>query len=252
MKPVFLAYVDSSGRPTFEDSENFVLASVITQESNWQYIDNGVKKIKIKHFPSLPDDDVEIHAKDMIKHQRVFTSLTPKECYAVFTDVFDFIADKDTNVTIIAVLIDKSKLYRDRDIETWAYRLLFERINKFIERRNNELLKAQFSREYGILIMDSEGTTKDNNLRRKLFLMLRQGTLYSQLGCLIEDPLFTDSKWRNLSQLVDCVAYCIRKKYRTNTPSDFTTLWEGYYTKIESKFDTVSGNYLGYGLKIFP
>lgn len=62
---MFIAYIDSSGRP-YGDRENFVLASIITNEADWQRIDNDVKKIKITHFPNLQDEDedVEIHAKD--------------------------------------------------------------------------------------------------------------------------------------------------------------------------------------------
>ena len=82
--------------------------------------------------------------------------------------------------------------------------------------------------------------------------MLRYGTKYSQLGYIIEDPLFTDSKWRNLSQLVDCVAYGIRKKHRTNTASFHITHWDKFYTLIEKKFDNLDGSYINYGLKIFP
>jgi len=82
--------------------------------------------------------------------------------------------------------------------------------------------------------------------------MLNKGTHYSQLGYLIEDPLFTDSKWRNLSQVVDCIAYCIRKKYRNNNDNKHTRNWEKYYSLIESKFHNKDGNYLRYGLKIFP
>lgn len=110
-------------------------------------------------------------------------------------------------------------------------------------------MEEELPNEYGIMIMDTEGITKDNNLRKKLFPMLRQGTYYSNLETLIEDPLFTDSKWRNMSQLVDCVAYCIRRKYRTAvSPSIYSPPWDHYFTQIESKFDSPAGNYRGYGL----
>jgi len=102
------------------------------------------------------------------------------------------------------------------------------------------------------MIMDSEGETKDRKLRKQLLSILRRGTLYSQLQYLIEDPLFTDSKWRNLSQLADLVAYCIRKKYRINTTSFHTQKWESYYAKMEPKLDSPFGSHHGHGLKIFP
>ena len=100
--------------------------------------------------------------------------------------------------------------------------------------------------------MDSEGPVKDQNLRKKIYPMLRYGTMYSKLSYLIEDPLFTDSKWRSLSQLADCIAYCVRKKHRQNKPSFHTKHWLGYFSKIESKFDNKNGRYLGIGLKVFP
>ena len=101
------------------------------------------------------------------------------------------------------------------------------------------------------MIMDTEGHKKDQKLRNKLSGMLFDGTRYSELDYLIEDPLFTDSKWRNLSQVVDCVAYCIRKHYRENTSSIHTTKWLEYFSKIEKKFHNKNGYYLRYGLKIF-
>ncbi len=250
---VFLAYLDSSGRANFTDKENFVLASIVTSERNWQFIENGMKQIKLKHFPTLPDSEVEIHAKDMVNHDGIFKTLSWNEIYAIFDDVFDFVANPQTEIAVIGVIIDKTKLYKDKDIEIWAHRLMFERISQFIERQNAKLVVAGYPNEFGIMISDSEGEVKDQKLRSKLIGMLRKGTYYCKLDYLIEDPLFTNSKWRNLSQLVDCIAYCIHKRYRTNnTPSFHTTHWQNYFTKIETKLDTPNGSYVGYGIKIFP
>jgi hypothetical protein len=102
------------------------------------------------------------------------------------------------------------------------------------------------------MITDSEDLKQDQRFRTRLFQSVRSGPFYSHLNNLIEDPLFTDSKWRNLSQLVDCIAYCIRKQYRPNTESVHTHYWQHYYEKLESKFDNPFGSYKGYGLKIFP
>jgi len=249
---MFIAYLDSSGRPIFDGKENYVLASIITNEVNWQHIDNGVKQIKLKHFPNVSDEHVELHAKDMMNRDGIFKHLTWDKIYVILDDIFNLIADTDTKISIHSVLIDKTKLRRDKDIEVWGHRLLFERINTFIDRQNETLLEAGYFQEYGIMITDSEGVVKDQKLRTKLIDMLRHGTYYSQLNWLIEDPLFTDSKWRNMSQLVDCVAYGIRKHHRTNTLSIHTTHWENYYKKIEIKFDNVNGSYNGIGFKKFP
>lgn len=191
---MFIAYIDSSGRP-YNDPENLVLASITTNEEDWQYIDNLVKQIKINHFPYLPDDEVEIHAKDMMNHKGIFKNLSWDQIYAIFDDIFDLFQATSKLLIINAVVIKKTKFKKSIDVEEWAYRLLFERLNRFLERKNAQLLESRHPRQYGIMIMDSEGIKKDQRLRNKLIGMLRRGTLYSELTYLIEDPLFTDSKW---------------------------------------------------------
>lgn len=64
---MYLTYIDESGRHYWSDPEDFVLASLTINEAYWQEIDNKVKAIKIKHLPSLPDDDIELHVKEMMK-----------------------------------------------------------------------------------------------------------------------------------------------------------------------------------------
>jgi hypothetical protein len=127
-----IAYIDSSGRP-FGDNENFVLSCVITNEAEWQNIDNKVKQLKLKHFPGLPDENIEIHAKDMMNHDGLFYQLSWACIYDILDDIFDLIASSDNDLCIIGVLIDKQRLRKSIDIEEWAYRLLFERINQFIK-----------------------------------------------------------------------------------------------------------------------
>lgn len=114
---MFLAYLDSSGRPTFQDKENYVLCSVVISERDWQAIDSGIKQTKLKHFPNLPDSEVEFHAKDMVNHKGIFAKLSWTQIYVIFDDIFDFIVNPNTQLTIIAVLIDKTKLRPDKDIE---------------------------------------------------------------------------------------------------------------------------------------
>lgn len=250
---MFLAYLDSSGGATFNDKENYVLTATITNEMNWQYIDNGIRAIKLKHFPTLPDSEIEFHVKDIVSHTGIYSVVTWKNIWLIFNDVFDFISDDKTVLCIISVIIDKTKLRKDKDIETWAYRLLLERLNKFIEKKNEELIYAGNFQQFGIMICDSYGFKADQKLRNKLYSMLKTGTLYAKLECLIEDPLFTDSKWRNLNQLSDCISYCIRRHFRKGTKTFKDPYWDAYFNKIEKKFDTdENGSYIGCGLKIFP
>jgi len=253
---MYLAYIDGSGRPVKDNQTNFfVLACLIAHEEQWQYIDNKVKAIKLKHFPRLSPEDIELHAKDMLnRDENVFKRLNWGEIYAIFDDVFDFLSDDETDICLIAIVIDKRKMYKGKDIEQWAYRLLVERINKFLEKNNEKLISAEYTPQYGIMIIDSCSYKADQKLRKTITEMLKEGTYYSDLKYLIEDPLFTDSKWRNLSQLVDCVAYAVRKKFRNSpNPSFHDAHWFSYYEKIFCKFDDdENGTVLGCGVKVFP
>ncbi len=251
---MFLIYLDSSGSPNFKDKENYVLASVIINESYWEYIDNNIQEIKRKRFPNLLDSEIEIHVKYMTSKKGIYEKMTWEQIYTVLEDIFNFITDYNTNLTLIAVLIDKSIMEKDQDIETWAYTLLYERINRYIEKENNRRI-LDWNTQYGITIIDTAGSKKsDQKLFTKLFPMLKKGTFFSDLEYLIEEPLFTDSKWRNLSQIADCVAYCIRKKFRTSKNITFHDKhWDRFFNKIKKKLDRGrDGQYMGCGLKIFP
>jgi len=250
---MYLSYLDSSGRPEYSDPENFVLASVTVNEHQWYHMKKEIEQIKLKYFPSIDPEKIEFHAKDMINHSGAYKGLSWNTIYSMLDDFFDFMTRDTTHISIIAAVINKEKLRKKIDLEVWGHRFVFERLNEYLAHQNHLLAESGNPHEYGIMIMDSEGSTKDQKLRNKLTSMLNHGTKYSELGYLIEDPLFTDSKWRNLSQVVDCIAYCIRKKHRKNNTNNMhLTYWEKYYSMIEKKFHSKNGYYLKYGLKIFP
>lgn len=251
---MFLIYVDESGKPNFRDPESFVLSAFIINERDWQRIDNEVKRIKIEYFPALRDVDVELHASDIVHRKNVFKTLGGNTSYKLLEDIYSLISRIDC--TIIAVMIRKNKLRkRDLDLELWGFRLLFDRLCKFLEKKNRELISNGLSNEYGLLLIDSVEKSFDRKLRAKILSFLTTGTFYSTNKFLIEDPLFVVSQYRNISQLTDLVAYCIRRKHR-NVPSSNSMTdkkFEKYYKKIYNKFDTDdSGRVEGCGIKIFP
>ncbi len=252
---MYLAYIDESGRPIKGvDGDIYVLSCLMVHEHHWQYIDNHVKQIKIKHFPNLPPEEIEIHAKDMLNRAGLFNGMSFEKIYAVFSDIFNFIAGDKTNLTAISIIINKSCMHDSLDADEWAYRLLVERINNYLSQQNRERIDRGLSVEYGIMIIDSCGLKADGKLRKKITAILKSGTAYSNLRYLIEDPLFTDSKWRNLSQLIDCIAYATKKMYKeTLNPSFHDIYWWSYFKKIYGKFYCdKNGNPTGRGLKIFP
>ena len=249
---MYLIYMDSSGSPLMKEKENYVLSGIIVNETNWTYIDNKVTDIKIKHFPNMEPDKIEIHAKDMVNRDNNFKSLTYAQIFDVFTDVYNLLGDINSNLKIISVLIQKDRIYPTKskyfDTEEWGHRLIIERIEKYLEKIN----KSSSTDQYGVIIEDTVSPKYDERTRNKVHNIMADGTLYSKINYLIEDPLFTDSKWRNLSQLVDCVAYCVRREFMYNQAPAKKQIWDNYFKIISANFDSNNGNYNGYGLKIFP
>jgi hypothetical protein len=142
---LYISYLDGSGRPVFSDKEDYVLASLTVNEKHWNYIDNQIKMIKLEHFPDIPDEEIEIHAKDLVNKHGIFESLTWDEIYGLLDDVFNFISQDSTSIVIHAALIRKEKIYKKSfDIEIWSYRLLLERLNDYMALENSELLKSKF------------------------------------------------------------------------------------------------------------
>ena len=218
-------------------------------------VDNAIKRIKIKHFPALPDENVELHAKDMENNYGVFNGINHPKILDIFSDISGYIGNSSTPLTPFSVIIQKHRLVkRDLDLELWGHRLLFERMNKYVIRKNDQYIASKSPPQYGILIEDTEGPNKDARLRNKVRDMFSNGTMYDHIDYLIEDPLFTDSKWLNLSQVVDCVAYCVRRNYMINQNPIKKVTWESYFNQIYDKFDKPNGRTtpIGSGIKIFP
>ena len=174
------------------------------------------------------------------------------------------LSDINSNLRIISVLIQQDRIYSTKrksfDTEESGHRLIIERIEKYLEKIN----KSSNTDQYGIIIEDTVSwlctifcvninpPVNDERTRNKVHKIMADETLYSKINYLIEDPLFTDSKWRNLSQLVDCVAYCVRREFMHNQAPAKKQIWDNYFKIISANFDSDNGNYTGYGLKIFP
>ncbi|RLI48839.1 MAG: hypothetical protein DRO73_08135 [Candidatus Thorarchaeota archaeon] len=257
---MYLVYVDESGKPSMKHSSPlFVQAAFILLDSEWQSVDNAVNSLKAKWFPNLPPEDVEIHAYEVIQQKGVYRSLGREKSLKLLENVFELIAK--INCTLIASVIHKRKLWKIKDregVELWSHRLLFERVCKFLEKENNRRMSMNQPPEYGILLIDSVNTRYDNAVRRKYSEFFKHGTLYQTNEDLIENPLFVNSQYRNMSQLVDVVAHMVNRY--TNLRGKPQEKWndvdyviERGFRVIQQRFDTdESGKLKGCGIKHFP
>jgi len=137
-------------------------------------------------------------------------------------------------------------------LEKWAYRFLFERLQDIVREENKQKIESGQTPEFGLMIIDSIHPKYDKILRQKLLCFLRDGTMFVDNEYIIEDPLFTHSHWRNLSQLIDCVAFCIGRNERGSMNEYTRKKFSEYYSWIKTKFHNKNGKVEGRGIKRFP
>lgn len=254
---MFLSYIDESGKASRRHkSKLFVQAAFIINEDQWQFVDNEVNNLKTNFFPNLKPEDIELHAYEITSQKRVYRTLGQAKSLSLLEDIFDLIGTIDC--TLIGIVVDKTRCFAYVDIDLWSHRLLFERLCKYLEKANSKRINAGLPPEYGLLLIDSVQTVFDNAVRRKYKRFFSHGTYYLQNSYLIEDPLFVNSYYRNMSQLVDNVAYCLRRHFESRSlPSSQRTVIDDVVKEglqsIKPRFDTcASGKIMGCGIKIFP
>lgn len=257
---MYLIYIDESGKPNLQDPEDFVLGALIINENKWVIIDNQVRALKNHFFPTMDDSRIELHASEMINHEKVFQNLTNAQIFDILEACYNLISNIDC--CLIASVIRKDKIYSQirsssgiNDwIEQWGHRILFERICLYLDKVNEEKVSIGIPIDYGIMLIDSVNRRYDQLLRKKILELFEKGTYYIQNKYLIEDPLFISSQYRNLTQLVDLVSFIVRRRYRNNSSNSFfNQKYLQYFNLIENKFDTdEDGTIEGCGIKFFP
>jgi len=229
---VYLTYIDESGKPDRTDSEKeFVLAALSINESAWKRIDKMLVDLKLKFFPDIDPDSFEFHTTDMMHRRGVFKSLSIETRLMIIESLLNIVSEAGCHIS--SVIMRKDELdNQDLDVGMFSMKLLFERLCRFHDRANSK--NSEENEEYGILLIDSVNEKYDNKLRIKIRELCKKGSGRIKNRYLIEDPIFVDSKYRHLSQLADCVAYCIRRKHRgdLNNPKDGET-FERFYEIIE-------------------
>ena len=250
---MFLTYIDESGKPDWNHPEKeFVLAALIINEREWVSVDRKVRGLKQKYFPEMNQETVEFHATDIFHHKSVFKDLPMDLRSEMFEDVLRVIAE--CGCVLCCTMIDKSRIDRRYviDVNSMAVKFLFERICYFLDAANETLTAEGMPEEYNLLMFDSVNPTYDNKVRGLIRTFSTEGTGYERNRYTIEDPIFVNSSYRNLSQLVDCAAYVVHRKFRyTENPRD-RELFDRFYSVIEPVLLRRNGAVDGYGIKVYP
>ena len=250
---MYLIYIDESGTSSFGDSNDYVLSALIVQEKQWKNINRKVRFLQENISGSKNTDTIEFHTSEIAYFQGNYLGLSRKKRIKILYDLAQII--HESNCHLISIIIHKeviSSENRNKEwVEEWCWRLLFERLEKFLLTKNKKKLN-----EFGLICMDARDSSSNQEISRRMKNFVSEGSMFVHSRYLIEDIFFVDSEFRNLIQLVDFVAWVSRKFYfQIKTKLERSN--ENYISKcfklIEDKFDkNSSGSIFGAGMKIHP
>jgi len=247
---LYLIYIDESGKPPFTDPENYVLSAVIVHESEWEDINLAVNNLKKTIIPHEDPSDFEIHVRDILRGSEAFHGFSIAKRHKIMENIGDLIGN--SQCTLISILVEKDRIFKrlktSEWVEKWAWRLLCERLEKFLENKN----PSDSIEDFGLICMDSENPLADESIRLRIRRFRAQGTRYIDCRYLIEDPFFVSSELTNVIQLADFVAWVTRRKYRLGSNQRYESLYHDWFDLIKHKYDHKNGIFIGYGIKKHP
>ena len=211
---LFLTYIDESGKPNYSDAENeYVLAAITIHESDYRHVEDELSKVKQHYFPELNPKNVEIHATDIISRKGLYSKMDLIKRLQLLKDVLTTLQKIDA--TVNCVVIRKDLLNgRVVDLDNLAYKFLFERLCMTHVKMNKSIARRGLEPQYGLLFMDSIQPKFDEKIKSRVRDMIIEGTEHIDNDFIIEDVVFVDSRYRSMSQIVDCIAYVVRRFHR--------------------------------------
>ncbi len=224
---MFLAYVDDSGAIHKTDvSENYVLAGFLVNENDWRTLDNALKDLKEQHFLGLKG--IEVHTSDIVHAKRQFQKMAPKTRCDFLEAVAELIAT--SKIHTFAIVMKKHQIANDFVVCEYAHKFLYERISWNVAQLNSFLNTAGGNEQCAIIFFD-ECSNYNKQFIELVREMVAQGTEYQRNEKIIEDPIFTNSKWRGNIQIADTIAYVFN--YFNKAPKKNLTM----HTALKKVYD---------------
>lgn len=209
-----LVYIDESGNTglNLKDPQQpvFVLAAMIIPESRWFAMEEGFYAMARQFFGAVLPEPFEIQAKDLKSRRGVFAGLPLAEQLRFRDAVLQFLLDHQIEVIYRRIIKRK---FSDFCEESYGSGI---RVNPYIMAlpfvclEVDHSLQGKGTTELGMLIFDEQ---KENlhDAERSLHTLRLDSKSILKTKNLVEKGFFIDSSKSFGLQLVDFVAYYIRK-----------------------------------------
>jgi len=251
-------YIDQSGDEGLVGKENTrycIFAGLIIPYDEYKVLQRELNKIIDLYFVRKEIKFKELHVSKLISNMKAKPPRHPCDkidCGKLINEIYNLISH--SNVTVIAAVIDKQKLYDRKKYDLfygvtekylrtlfafhvirYGLSIVLSRFELFLRKRNS----------YGIAVFDLRKRVLEKHEELRIFQSLKEAV--PEIGRLerIYELYGSPSNLSIGLQLCDFAAYAIFRKFEHND--------ETYFKYIEPKIDRrEDGSYEDYGLKVYP
>ena len=237
----WFAVIDSSGQPS---DKLFVITALLLKEEHILRVRREIDRVKLKHNLG---SDVEIHAKELFHGKGFFSEIRDlDERITIAKDVLA-ILDKLQPLPRIVTALGIGPFIEEYEALRTGLTYLLERVAIAFDKLSgkNELL---------VILIDESTYKRDKVTSLLINNVVSKGDYASKWPVsrrIISRPIFMDSRREAAIQLVDLIAYIIRRVHsnkRTIAGRDLGPL----YATIERYLDRCrDGRIEGCGIKFF-
>lgn len=223
---MYLMYVDESGDIGLRNSPTkyFVLSGIVLHELRWRDTLGNLVEFRrnLRDNKGLKLRE-EIHCRDFINSPGELIRIKRNDRLDILKKCIDWL-NTQADLSIITVVVDKTKANKSSDIFELAWNTLLMRFENTIRHRN--FPGPSNSDDRGMVLPDNTDGEKLTKLLRKMrhynYISNRRdlygsGSRNVKLNYIIEDPFLKDSKNSFLHQMADVVAYFARQQCESNS-----------------------------------
>jgi len=264
MANTYLMYVDESGQREYgsKTSRYFVLCALAVPVASWQLINNQLHTLKLSYFDN-PTVEVKSswlrfpvsRKKQYLDPYGISEASLTEFVDRLYTDILD-----RPELVLFASVVDKVQMTQQyvspQSPSSLAYRLVFERLQHFLETREET--------SHGLVVFDKitdaafQTQGYENLLSKQHLRYLMQGTDFVQIENIVEGLLFIPSHENNFIQLADLCSYNVFRQFKEqgsqwDDPSGDSLPMYPFFKRMVHHFYTSSGGVVsGRGIKKYP
>ena len=209
-----LVYIDESGNTglNLKDPQQpiFILAAMILPELKWFALEKPFFEIAREYFGDPLPSKFEIQAKELKGRRGVFEKITFEQQLSFRDKMLQLLIDNDIVVIYRRIIKSKFELFCEREYGSRIKVNPYIMALPFVCMEVDNYLRQKAANELGMFIFDERKETLNDAERSLQTLRLDPSSIVKTRN-IIEKGFFIDSSKSFPLQLVDLVAYYIRK-----------------------------------------